>query len=333
MFKNQLFFIFTLLLFVSPAQAGTIYESNGVLSFTIRTNFNEIVINKFANEKRSFPAIFTDAVGKQIVGTVASRGNSRFQACKFPPLKVKFTERQKDGIFNSVKAFKLVTHCRPGAAGTKVDPGVLIKEAMIYQMYQRITLLSFRIRLAQITYIDDQGIFPTTKELAFLIEDKGEVAKRTGLLEVEDTEARKLSPKLLDIASVRRVQGFQYFILNKDWYFMNGGKIELKNTEMLKDRNGKIYLLPYDFDLSSYYYARFEWYGDKVFNNSRDGLRYLRDKNFTDPSFQPFFQTVLMQRKLIDGTLLQYSNVLPRNYVDTLLKYNQTFYEVISEKK
>jgi hypothetical protein len=88
-----------------------------------------------------------DSINKEI--RLKSRGEFRNGYCDFPPLAVNFkkVEFKKEDL-SRIEKMKVVTHCISG------NEKNLIKEYLIYKLYNVLTDNSFRVRLLRINYIN-----------------------------------------------------------------------------------------------------------------------------------------------------------------------------------
>jgi hypothetical protein len=97
--------------------------------------------------------------------------------CDFPPLRVQLTGAAPAGsLFDRQRRLKLVTHCKRAA---DFQQKVLLEYAA-YRLYNLMTPVSFRARLANIDYLDDSGR-PYVSRVGFFIEDFDDVAKRNDM--------------------------------------------------------------------------------------------------------------------------------------------------------
>lgn len=191
----------------------------------------------------------TDPAGLQLPATFALRGITRRtkDTCDFPPLRVDFTiPPPASSLFAGQKKLKLVTHCR-NAPG--FDQYVLLEYAA-YRMYNLLTPHSFRVRLANIDYIDTSGR-PIASRIGFFLEDLDEVAKRNGMSEVH--AGQRIPVGFLTPADAARYAMFQHMIANHDWA-MNAGPAGdecCHNAKLIGvAAPGATVPVPYDFDFS-----------------------------------------------------------------------------------
>ena len=181
---------------------------------------------------------------------LSTRGITRRQAdvCAFPPLRVEFTDKPPaTSLFKGQKRLKLVTHCQPQAS---FQQHVLLEYAA-YGMYNLLTPVSFKARLATIDYVDPAGR-PITTRVGYFIEDIDDVAKRNDLERLKTKD--KLLIAQLNAHDAERFALFQYMIGNLDWAMTAGpaGTDCCHNSRPLGAAGATTNLTPtpYDFDFS-----------------------------------------------------------------------------------
>ncbi|HZZ88457.1 MAG TPA: hypothetical protein VFE13_08995, partial [Caulobacteraceae bacterium] len=181
---------------------------------------------------------------------LSTRGITRRQAdvCSFPPLRVEFTDKPPaNSLFKGQKRLKLVTHCRPQASAEQY----VLLEYAAYRLYNKLTPLSFDVRLATIDYVDDKGR-PMVSRLGFFIEDADDVGKRNDL----DHYKTQGHVPLQNISArdAARFVLFQHMISNLDWAMTAGpaGTDCCHNARLFvaEGATSNIAPAPYDFDFS-----------------------------------------------------------------------------------
>ena len=189
--------------------------------------------------------------GESLPIRLSPRGITRLrkETCKFPPLRVDFSGTPPaTSLFAGQRRLKLVTHCRPSENFQQH----LLLEYAAYRLYNQLTPLSFRVRLAQIDYVEDSGKTVTSR-LGFFIEDHGDVAARNGMA-VARVGARIPVPSL-NPADAARFGVFQYLIANLDWAMQAGpaGDTCCHNSRLVGPGGSPPYAtVPYDFDYSGF---------------------------------------------------------------------------------
>lgn len=178
---------------------------------------------------------------------LSPRGITRLrkETCQFPPLRVDFTGAPPAAsLFAGQRRLKLVTHCRPSEGHQQY----LLLEHAAYRLYNQLTPLSFRTRLAQVDYVEDNGKLVTSR-LAFFIEDLGDVARRNGMAEAP--VGARIPVASLSPADAARFAVFQYLISNLDWAMQAGpaGDTCCHNSRLIAAAGAaQLTTVPYDFD-------------------------------------------------------------------------------------
>jgi hypothetical protein len=141
---------------------------------------------------------------------------------------------------------KLVTHCRSSASFQQY----LLMEYSAYRLFNLVTPVSFRARLATVDYVDPGGK-PITTRWGFFIEDKDDVARRNNLRPANVGD--RISSTQLEARQAARVAMFEYMIGNLDWSVRAGppGEGCCHNSRLITRAPGGPFVpVPYDFDYS-----------------------------------------------------------------------------------
>jgi len=183
---------------------------------------------------------------------LSARGVSRRRRdiCTFPPLRIEFRERPgAASLFRGQRRIKLVTHCQSPESFQQLT----LLEYSAYRLFNILTPLSFRVRLAEIEYFDPGASSAATSRLGFLIEDVDDAAERNGLAEA--TVGDRIGVAQLSAREAGRYAVFQYMIGNLDWALNAGpaGEGCCHNTRLAgagENATAGLIPLPYDFDHS-----------------------------------------------------------------------------------
>jgi len=177
---------------------------------------------------------------------VSTRGHSRLEICKNPPLSVMFDKKQVGGtIFAGQKKLKIVTPCMTGDKYLEY----LRQEYGIYRAYNVVAHPSFRVRMLQITFRDLENKRRDKIQVAFFVESPREVAARS---QMETVKLPRIPPQNLDMANSSIYELFQFLIANTDWSKTKGPGDEdcCHNGKVLRNpgtESGWV-VMPYDFD-------------------------------------------------------------------------------------
>ena len=227
-----------------PAPPTPLFASDTPINITIQGPIQTLVSNR---NSPPLPATLA-AEGITYPITLSPRGIFRRGTCDFPPLKVVFTRPPPPGsLFEHQKDLKLVAHCK---RSPDFQQKVLL-EYSAYRMYNLLTPVSFRARLANVDYLDASGR-PYVSRVGFFIEPLGDVARRNGL---KVAHMGSLVPiEKIDPVSGARMAIFEYMISNYDWSMRAAPKGQdcCHNGRLLTDGLPGTLLIavPYDFDFS-----------------------------------------------------------------------------------
>jgi hypothetical protein len=224
------------------------FTSDTTLSVSVSSDFSHLVSQalKDTSIEEWQPAIVQFRIGEFRVdcndAEIKARGKYRKEACYPPPVMVKFNHKNLPG------RLKLVWPCKTNS--TLYEQYVL-KEYLVYKMYNLLTEESFRVRLVKVSFVDTKNKIRSDERFGFFIEDIDQVAKRNKCFEMQEDS-------LLHTESVQRKQMtdlalFQYMIGNTDW------NVPVKrNLKFLYcNSSGNPVAVPYDFDYSGIVNAKY----------------------------------------------------------------------------
>jgi len=231
--------------------AKPLFASSEPLRLTIRGPINAIARSR--SQERTAGTLAVAGGGAELPILLSARGITRLQPdiCQFPPLWVRFTSTPPaDSIFAGQKSLKLVTHCR---ASESFQQHLLLEYAA-YRMFNALTPMSFKVRLALGDYVDSGGK-PVASRYGFFIEDLGDVARRNGLQ--EGKLPSRIPTTALNGPAAARYALFQHMISNHDWSMRAGpaGDECCHNAKMITPARGVAagaIPVPYDFDYSGF---------------------------------------------------------------------------------
>ncbi|MFP4487996.1 MAG: hypothetical protein ACLFN1_01705 [Bacteroidales bacterium] len=229
---------------VTPGEVEGIFETGEILDISLRFDITTFMRQK--SDEEYMDAVITiynsadDSVSYDI--KLRARGVSRRDLCTFPPIRLNFKNtRTVYGDIDSMKNIKMVTHCNPA----NPYEGYLLKEYLVYKLYNLVTDYSFRVRLLRVKYIDTGKKGRHYSKYGFLIEPLDLLEQRMNAFEIENLLLRysDLVPDELD-----RMTIFQFMVGNPDWQVAS-----YHNIKVVKKRQQvKGVAIPYDFDYSGF---------------------------------------------------------------------------------
>ena len=228
-----------------------LFATNDTLEITIEGPLKTLIRERSKEEYYDGILRYTDADGTEQALDLRfrARGNYRRRksTCRFPPVRLNLRKNQAKGtVFEGQNILKLVTHCRPGSS--KYEQYVL-KEELGYRFLNLHTPVSFRSRLLRVTWVNTEDDNKSEQRYGFLIEHLNEVKERTGLEDAAIPRASyaELNPEQAAIGAI-----FEYMIGNTDFSMVAGPKGEdcCHNGKLLRQADGQIFFVPYDFDMA-----------------------------------------------------------------------------------
>ena len=254
------------------AEKRPLFATTAPLEFTLTANFGVINKDRKPESATRYPGVLTvaaaDGAPRDIAVKLSARGHFRRMArnCTLVPLRVEFP---KDGMagtpFDGQTTLKLGTGC----VDSKEYEQITLREYLPYPIFNLVTPLSFRARLARATYVDEKSKKKGNPRVALFIENENDVARRA---EGRIVELPRLVFTDLDDETLTRAMLFEYMIGNTDVSIWTPHNIRLVQT-----RNRTLSVVPYDFDLSGLVHAPY------ATPDRRLGLRTVVDRLYRGP--------------------------------------------------
>lgn len=227
-----------------PAPAEELlYESDDVLPITIHGPLSKLA--RSAKDADDVPGHIELEDGTTIPMTFTKFGVSRLQECGVPSLTITLEPALVRGtIFEGQKRIWLVTPCQHHGSYDKYT----LLEYLIYRSFAEISEPALHARLVSLHYHDTQRRSKDWTEYAFILEDIGHAAARTGRtwLDIPAQDLADFDPTQLATMSL-----FQYMVGNTDWSAVAGppGKRCCHNVALFgSDDAASDAAVPHDFD-------------------------------------------------------------------------------------
>lgn len=300
-----------------------LYTNDEVLEFKLSMDYQQLL--KDRDEDREYhPAIlsYTDADGLVTVMNLKAmvRGNRRRDesVCAFPPLLLNFVRKtSQHTIFNKVNKVKLVTHC--------INDDFVIREFLVYKLYNVLTSNSFRVRLCRVTYEDLNGKRKTEHKYAFMLEDDDEMAKRNRGKIVPNKLILNMGE--MNEEEMAKLAFFQYMIGNTDWSVPYRHNIDLVSLDSM----AAPIPVPFDFDYSGIVDTPYAFPPPEL-NISSVRQRLFRGYTYPANTTRKTVNTFNALRTALYGVYTQ-CDLLENSYRKRTLKYLDSFYDTINNPK
>jgi hypothetical protein len=322
----SLFYLFLITVFVFDATAQNtttdLFDSEEILELTLEGDLRTLMRDRSSDPSYFEMKLHYRNEDSEIVTQdlrVRTRGKSRRLNCKNPPLMFNFKKHEvpDSSPFSGYSKMKVVVPCE----GEKY----VLREYLVYKMYNELTDYSFRVRLIQLTYHDTRRDKVSEPVYAFLIEDEDDLAARSmaGLY-----KKNNLRPESIEQEAFSRMSVFAYMIGNTDWSIQYRHNMKI----LFLDEEKEFIAVPYDFDLVGLVSAPYAEPAEAL------KLRSVRERVYRGyclddlDKLQPTFEHFHQRKAEIYATLTQ-DSLLEKGYINWAMDYLDQFYETIADRK
>ena len=300
------------------------FQSDEPFHISLEFNMKEFIREKYKGEFHEAVIRFTPDNGEPVESKIRirARGEFRREHCIFPPVKLNF---RKSGIteeyMNDIKSLKLVTHCK----NTEEYQQYILKEFLVYRMFNILTENSYRVRLFEVEYIDSENKMKSVSKYGFIIESKKHLAGRINAILI-DREG--IATWLTEPYQTNLVTLFQFMIGNTDWAIA-----KLHNIRLFKPEEFSVIsplAIPYDFDycgMVNAYYA---------IPDERLGIKSVRERVYrgycldSEEEYLEYNRIMLAHKKELYA-LVENFKQLNSKHRKEMLKYLDDFFVIIED--
>jgi len=221
-----------------------LFSSDDILEITLSLDLSAFLRKKDKEQSFKGKVIFhpgeRNSIDKKV--TISYRGISRYDNCRFPPMLIAFKKPIYDDCDTCrIKKIKLVNQCQQG----DIYEDYVIREYIVYKLYNVLTDTSFRVRLVKVSFTDSENKKKPFVQHGILIEPEELLAERAGIAEIK---SRSLSQRHMYPAIINRIAIFNYMISNWDWSVPGQHNISVFSPAGY-DNSGLGIPVPFDFDL------------------------------------------------------------------------------------
>jgi hypothetical protein len=305
-----------------PLKRVRFFEEDKLLQMDLLTDLKKLVADKKVETYQ--PATVTLHFPDSSVITepirLSARGEFRRTECFVPSIKLDFKNTTSPKL-TPLGNLKLV-----GGCGThSTDERLVLKEFLIYKIYNLLTDKSFRVRLLRINYSDSREKIKSYSQYGFLIEDVDQMAKRNKCHEVEKIV---FITERTDRQQMTLVAIFQYMIGNTDWSVPNYHNIKLMRP--VTDSFSLPFTIPYDFDFAGLVDASYATPKEEL------GIKSVTERLYRGfPRTMEELQTTLdifREKKEAIKNLVMNFELLTLRYRKEMMDYLEGFYKTIENK-
>lgn len=298
-----------------------LFENSEVLNLKLSGSLRELYNDRDDNARyHEITISYQDKEGKtiSIPARAKTRGNFRRKLgdCNYPPLFLDFSENknQPTSLFSGRGKIKLVMPC----AGDEL----VIREYLLYKLYNLITEKSFRVRLVKLETEDSKRKKSEAAFYAMLLEEDKQMAARNHLIVAKRPLLRKQNTEK---ESFLKMAVFEYLIGNTDWSVEYQQNIRL----LAKDSLSVPFTVPYDFDHAGLVDAPYAQPAEELMMNS---VRQRRYRGYCIKDMNEFAPVVSFFNALKKDIYLLYSDckLIDSKYLKSTIKYLDDFYNTIN---
>ncbi|HEY2727874.1 MAG TPA: hypothetical protein VGI61_11910 [Parafilimonas sp.] len=306
----------------SPINRKQFFLSDSVINVQLTTD-----IRKLRNDKSKpvwLPARivmnFADTLVIDETIHVEPRGVYRKDNCDLASLMLDFNTGTAP-LLSKLKKLKLVGGCRNNESSEEL----LLREYLVYKIYNILSPMSFHVRLLHVTYNDSSKRMKPYTQYAFLLEDVKDVAERNNCTEKRN---QTFGTEGCNRQQITFVNIFEYMIGNTDYAVTNRHNIKL--VVPLTDTFAKPYPVPYDFDYSGVVNAPYAVPDQNIdITNVRE--RYYRGYERTLPELD----TIAAAFKEKQASIIKYVNdfyLLKSGAIKDITSYLQQFFDILKSE-
>ena len=300
-----------------------LFDSDKILMITLKGNIRELM-NDRGNDPQNHSFVLSynkeDSSQENMPVEIKARGHFRKlkENCYYPPLQIQFPgiSNVSTSLFSGQSKLKLVMPCR--------GDDYVIREWLVYKIYNLITPKSFRVRLVKVKFEDTKNKKTTDELYGILLEEEKQMAARNNGVAVEE----KLRPEQTQPDAFLTMAVFEYLIGNTDWSVEYLQNIKLLKTESSSQR----VVVPYDFDHAGIVDAPYALPAEELQMRS---VRERRYRGYCMKNMKAFEDVIALFNKLKNDIYGLYTNctLLDVKYIKSTTKYLDEFYVTINNPK
>ena len=300
-----------------------LFDNDEVLNITISGNIKDLLNDRSDNDPyRPQILMYKNADSTEVSLQVEAKTRGHFRKmrenCIYPPLSIHFINDAKlqSSVFKGQDKLKMVMPCLTDA--------YVIKEYLLYKIYNLITPKSLKAKLLKVSLIDTESKKEYKPFYTILLEDEKQMAQRNNVVVIK----RKIYPQDIDTATFLTMAVFEFMIANTDWSVEYLQNIKLLNNEL----TGVAEAVPYDFDHAGLVNAPYAKPAEALLMSSVKERRY---RGYCVKDLKIFESTIATFNRLKSDIYNLYAGctLLDAKYIKSALQYLDEFYATINNPK
>lgn len=311
------------LLLAQDAKESSLFASDEILELKLSGNIKDALRDRSAKPAKYSATISYETVNKTTINLpirLQARGNFRKQKdnCRYPPLWIHFgkTVAKKRSIFSLQKKMKLVMPCQ--------DDEDVVKEWLVYKLYNLFTPMSFRARLVKVSWQYSSDGKVQGPYYGMLLEEDKQLANRNDMVEVK----HRLTPQHAQQLPFLEMSVFEYLIGNTDWSCQFLHNIKL----LAADSVAVPFTVPYDFDHAGIISTDYAHPAEMLDLSS---VRERRYRGFCVADLRSFEPVIKKFKNMKKDIYALYNNceLLNKRYLKFVNRYLDDFFETLDKPK
>lgn len=329
---------------VCVADEPGLFTDHQVLKLSLSVDFDELCRPRDDDNCEFTPTtmVYETAAGEKrnVPVEIQIRGGWRAlrENCTVPPLFVRFSATETEGTpFAGQDLLPITTHCRStrhlgnslGRLGKRSSTSgadyeqYVLKEYLGYHLFNLLSDVSLRVRLAHITYQHPQKASRTVERYAFFTEHFESVAARH---DATLLARGNYDPEYIDRTQYEILALYHFMIGNTDW-----SVVRQRNTILIALSDGTQLPALYDLDMSGLVNADYAAPAPDM------PLRTVRQRLFQGfcpmaTNWQPLFTYFQARRDDMFATVDAIPGLSQTNRKDTR-RYLQKFFDILDSPK
>ena len=300
-----------------------LFEDDQLLEITLRFDLTSYLRSKpkeeYLKANITFHLSETDSLNSNI--RLRTRGEFRNNYCYFPPIELNFKNADfKYSDLDKINKIKLVPECNSGA----INENYVLREYLIYKLFNVLTDTSFRVRLLRINYFDTQKRKKPITQFGFFIEPVEMLAARANYIQLKSRNLtqKSITPKVMD-----RMALFNYMIGNYDWSIPGQHNVKLFRS-LTFDTVIYAIAIPYDFDWTGLVNASYAVPAENV------GTETVRERIFlgicrNDEEYMKHIEVFLEKKEEFYRVINEFPYLNQREKRDIII-YLDDFYKMLT---
>jgi hypothetical protein len=297
-----------------------LFDSDSVLQITLTGDLRGL-FNDRSDNPTDHPVTLSYKAenGNEVALSIQAKTRGHFRKtmgnCKYPPILLEFSKSDTlaSSIFNEQHKLKLVVPCS--------GDDYVVREWMVYKIYNLVTPESFKARLVRITLNDTKKKKVTPPFYGFVLEEEQQMATRNHDIVIK----KQMNPEEVAPDAFLKMAVFEYLIGNTDW------SVQYQNIKIIAtDSNAVPVAVPYDFDQTGLVSSPYAQPAEELNMHS---VRERRYRGYCINDMSAFNDVFALYNRLKPAIYKLYTDcpLFDSKYIKETFRYFDEFYKTIND--